>query len=69
MNGPDFAGKVQWEGGVVDALDYGLKHTDLDIGEDDELRQVWQELEQQWDVMRIMVEQAESLLEEYETYD
>ena len=42
-----FASKVEWEGGVQDALDYGLKATDLDPEDPNsrELREAWGELE------------------------
>lgn len=42
-----FAGKVEWEGGVFEALDYGLEHTRLDPDDSAaaELRAAWAELE------------------------
>jgi hypothetical protein len=47
MTPDDFAQKVEWEGGIVDALEYGLHATDLDP--DDEaskpLRAAWAALE------------------------
>lgn len=35
--------KIEWEGGVLEALDYGIKSDDFD---NMELRQVWKELEE-----------------------
>lgn len=47
MSADDFAAKVEWEGGVVDALEYGLKHTDLDPNDElsRDLREAWKEAE------------------------
>jgi hypothetical protein len=44
----DFAAKVEWEGGVAGALDYGLKHTDLDPADPSTaaLREKWARIEQ-----------------------
>lgn len=35
--------KIEWEGGVLEALDYGIKSDDFD---NMELRQVWKEFEE-----------------------
>lgn len=45
MSEQDFAQKVQWEGGVTEALEYGLIGPDVVPGE---LRDKWVELEQVW---------------------
>lgn len=50
MNYAEFVAKIEWEGGVLDALDYGLKHADL-VGDDEitrDLRSVWAELERRY---------------------
>lgn len=43
----DFAAKIDWEGGIVGALDYGLQHTELDPDDDASitLRDAWRRLE------------------------
>lgn len=63
MNERDFANKVEWEGGILGALDYGLRSNDLDVN--GPLKQAWERLE---DAYRIYVQPAlhevEALLEE-----
>lgn len=44
MTPEDFLGKVEWEGGIDEALDYGLRASDLD-GSDPELSEAWATLE------------------------
>lgn len=38
----DTLNKIEWEGGVIEALSYGIKTDDFDNAE---LRKAWQELE------------------------
>ena len=47
MTVEDFAAKAGWEGGILGALDYGLKHTDLDPADETAkpLRAAWKRLE------------------------
>lgn len=47
MTAAGFAAKVEWEGGVLEALDYGLKHTHLDPADHEAaaLREAWADLE------------------------
>ncbi len=47
MSPRDFAEKVDWEGGVFAALEYGLHATDLDPSDPAsvKLREAWAELE------------------------
>ena len=40
----DFAAKVEWEGGVLESLDYGLTKEDVPEG-DTELYAAWEALE------------------------
>ena len=42
MNREDFIAKIDWEGGILGALDYGLRSEDCD---DPELKTTWQQLE------------------------
>lgn len=46
----DFVGKIDWEGGVTSALDYGLTTTHYDLPDDvaekwDEIRDAYSEVE------------------------
>jgi hypothetical protein len=53
--------KIKWEGGVLAALDYGLRPEDI---EDHELRAVWSELRELHSRMRPLVKTFEQLLDE-----
>jgi hypothetical protein len=66
MSPADFNAKVDWEGGIYDSLEYGLKHTDLDPDDEGsrELREAWQALETVWrDQVKPLGERVEELLE------
>lgn len=62
MSLQEFAVKVEWEGGIAGALEYGLKHTDLDPADPDaaELATHWKALEE---VYRDHGARAEEILE------
>lgn len=45
MTAADFASKVEWEGGIIDALDYGLKPADAPEGP---LRDAWARAYELW---------------------
>ncbi len=62
MDKADFVSKIEWEGGIYDALEYGLKHTDLDEGEDDSLRSAWAEAEALYARLEQAIEAIESTL-------
>ncbi len=62
MTPREFAGKVDWEGGIVSALEYGLHARSLaDTPDAGPLREAWAELE------RIYAEQLEPALRKVET--
>lgn len=64
MSEGDFAAKVDYEGGVISALRYGLSWTDLENPES-ELAQTWKRIEQVWDEqMDGLVEHAGRLLDQ-----
>ena len=63
MNRADFLAKIEWEGGVYDALVYGLKPDDLDEGEDDGLRQEWGALVAIYKRLEPTIEAIESYIE------
>lgn len=66
MSAVEFANKIEWEGGVVGALDYGLRASDLDPDEPDsaELRQTWAELEDKYSDVAVLVDDLDRILYE-----
>lgn len=56
------AAKVEWEGGVMDALEYGIHVADMPEG-DEELTAAWQALEDAFGALRPLADKVESLLE------
>lgn len=63
MTAANFASKVEWEGGILESLDYGLKAADLDPNDpaSTELRRAWEALE---GVYRTHVKPAMQVVEE-----
>jgi hypothetical protein len=60
----EFAAKVEWEGGIGEALSYGLKASDLQ-NPDSELGKAWARLERIWTKeVRPAVAAVEKLLPE-----
>jgi hypothetical protein len=57
----DVAAKVEWEGGVTEALDYGLKVADMPAG-DKELQQAWAAAEAAFGALNPAVDVVERLL-------
>jgi len=60
MNTEEFAGKVEWEGGIEEALQYGLRSTDID--DNPELEAAWAEMEKVWAEWQVYVRAVEELL-------
>lgn len=61
MKEQEFAAKVSWEGGILEALDYGLTAEDLPPGA---LRDAWRDLETAWQLeLAPRVYRVEELLE------
>lgn len=62
----EFASKISWEGGVVDALEYGLKSTDLDPDDEGsrDLRAAWIRCEDLWEEMRLAIQRVDEVLED-----
>lgn len=61
-----FAAKVEWEGGVIEALRYGLKSSDLSVDDDPDaqrLLDVWSALEGLWTGLAQLEFEAEEILE------
>lgn len=54
--------KVEWEGGYFDALEYGLKTTDMPEG-DDELISAWQAMQDAHTVFTVARNKVDNLLD------
>jgi hypothetical protein len=61
----DVWNKVQWEGGILEALEYGIRVDDLPEG-DAELAELWQRLEDAYDALEPIQKAIEALLEDSE---
>jgi hypothetical protein len=56
------ASKIDWEGGLLDAIDYGIKATDMPEG-DDELAKAWKKLEDAYSEVVPHAAQVSALLD------
>ena len=63
MTPQEFVRKVDWEGGVIDALDYGLRAKDMDDS-NPAFKAGWQELERLWLDFEPMLRAMETMIEE-----
>lgn len=61
MNEQDFADKIDWEGGPLEALEYGLRSEELT--EDGALKDAWVALEQAWIDFEPLVDDVVELIE------
>lgn len=59
----DVAGKVSWEGGIIEALEYGIHASHMPAG-DDELTAAWQALEDAFNALQPLAATVGDLLEE-----
>ena len=63
----DFCSKIEWEGGVVQALEYGLKADDLDSDEFDpraeQLRDIWVALQGAWETVARLEDEASEIID------
>lgn len=66
MTAADFASKVAWEGGVMEALDYGLKPSDAPEGP---IRDAWTRLYQLWQQLDPIADEVSRLLDGVERTD
>jgi hypothetical protein len=57
----DVAAKIDWEGGIWQALEYGLDADDMPEG-DTELRELWAELDTAFHMASVIAEKVEALL-------
>lgn len=65
MSAKDFANKITWEDGVTGALEYGLRHTDLDPNDEESapLRKTWAKAEEVWTSMSPIVNEIDSIVD------
>jgi hypothetical protein len=59
MSRERLASKVEWEGGVLAALEYGIRS---DLIQDADIRTLWQDLETRYLELTPIVDQLEQLL-------
>jgi hypothetical protein len=66
MSAERFVSKIECEGGVIEALEYGLRHTDLDPDDEGsaDLRAKWFELWQAWLTLSPLVDEIDQLMYE-----
>ena len=55
--------KLEWEGGIMEALDYGVKSTDMPLG-DEELNEAWGKLAAAFQALRPLAAAVEKLLDQ-----
>lgn len=63
LSAESFADKVDWEGGIFEALRYGLRASDLK-DQNSELAKQWAELESRWNDLLPLVNNVQMLLDE-----
>lgn len=61
MTAQDFAGKVEWEGGILEAVDYGLKPEDAPEGP---LRELWAQLVAQYALIEPIMRKVQRALDD-----
>jgi hypothetical protein len=59
MNPAQLRNKIDWEGGVVEAMDYGIRDSDID---DEDLSELWYEMQVEWDVLSANISDFMDLL-------
>jgi hypothetical protein len=66
MTPQEFAAKISWEGGVTEALEYGLKSTDLNPEDEAsrDMRSAWIRAEDLWEEMRLAIERVDEVLDD-----
>ena len=58
----EIANKIQWEGGILDAVEYGIHATDI---EDEDLAELWSELEFEYESVKEIVDNIDLYIESY----
>lgn len=62
----DLASKIEWEGGILDAVDYGIRAEDMPEG-DVEMAEAWHELEDAYAAADRCARRVEALLPELDS--
>ena len=57
------ADKIQWEGGILEAVDYGIKTEDMPEG-DTELTEAWAKLEATWKQLSPLADAIAKMLDD-----
>lgn len=69
----EFSSKVDWEGGIVAALEYGLRSEALAVPDGDplgdDLRRAWSQLEAKYDALKDDIAAVGELLEKVDDRD
>lgn len=65
MSPRDFANKITWEDGVIGAIDYGLRHTDLDPNDEEsaQLREAWAKAEVIWKSLSPIIDEIDDIVD------
>jgi hypothetical protein len=59
LTAEELAQKIDWEGGTVEALIYGVRETDI---EDEDLAHAWEFLRRQWDRFEVELRAWDAIL-------
>lgn len=59
MTAEDLQQKIDWEGGTIDALIYGVEASDI---EDEDLAHAWEFLQRQWERFEVELYAWEAIL-------
>ena len=59
MTAEELAQAIDWEGGTVEALIYGVRETDI---EDEDLAHAWEFLRRQWDRFEVELRAWDAIL-------
>lgn len=63
LTAEQFGDKVEWEGGIFEALNYGLRADDL-ANQNSELAHKWAELEKRWNDLKPLADEVQQLLDD-----
>jgi hypothetical protein len=61
MTEEEFINKIAWEGGIIGALTYGLRASDL-ADQDSDLAKAWRHLENGWVKLVPRIDKVEELI-------
>lgn len=61
MTESDFISKIDWEGGIIGALEYGLTADDVEPGS---MRDAWRKLDELWAPMEDAIADVQAIIDE-----